>query len=103
VVTQQLPWGYKKCKVQELTGCEGNHPAARCSKIRELNPRDIKKALEVSGQCLFCLRHPASAECYDQGGHTKPACAEPRCKGRHAAGVHDLLGGVEASVSLVME
>jgi hypothetical protein len=52
---------------------------------------------------MFCLWHPASAECFDQGGHSKPAYTQLGCKGKHAAGVHDLLGGVEASVSLVME
>jgi hypothetical protein len=28
---------------------------------------------------------------------------QPRCKGKHAAGVHQLLGGVDASVNLVAE
>ncbi len=37
------------------------------------------------------------------GGHTKPACVQPGCKGRHAVGAHELLGGVDASVNLVAE
>jgi hypothetical protein len=52
---------------------------------------------------MFCLRHPADAECFDRGGRTKPACVQPGCKGKHAAGVHELLGGVDASVNLVTE
>ncbi len=103
VVIQQLPWGHKKCKVQEQTGCGGNRMAIRCGRLRELSPQSRRKALEASRLCLFCLRHPASADCYYRGGRTKPACAEPGCKGGHAVGRHDLLGGVKASVSLVME
>jgi hypothetical protein len=75
----------------------------RCGKLGELSPLDRKKALEASGLCMFCLRHPANAECFNQGGRSKPACIQPGCKGNHATGMHDLLGGVEVSVSLVME
>jgi hypothetical protein len=103
VVTQQPSWGQKKCRVQEQTGCEGDNLVLRCSKLRELSPLDRKKALEARRLCMFCLRHPANAECFDQRGRLKLACTQPGCKGKHAAGVHDLLGGVEASVSLVME
>jgi hypothetical protein len=59
--------------------------------------------LEASGLCMFCLRHPADTECFDQGGRTKPACVQSGCKGRHAVGVHELLGGVDMSVNLVAE
>jgi hypothetical protein len=52
---------------------------------------------------MFCLRHPADAECFDQWGRTKPACVQPGCKGKHAVRVHQLLGGVDASVNLVAE
>ncbi len=55
----------------------------------------------ASGLCLFCLRHPANADCYDKGGPSKPACSEFGCKGKHAESVHDILGGVSASVSLL--
>ncbi len=57
--------------------------------------------MEASGLCMFCLKHPADSECYDQGDRTKPACMQPGCKGRHAVGVHELLGGMGASVNLV--
>jgi hypothetical protein len=89
MVTQQLPWGQKKCRVQEQTGCEGGHLVVQCSKLRELSPQDRKKALEASGLCMFCLRRSASAECFDQGGRSKPACTQLGCKGKHAAGMHD--------------
>ncbi len=52
---------------------------------------------------MFCLRHPADAECYNQGGRTKLACVQPGCKGKHATRVHELLGGLDASVNLVAE
>jgi hypothetical protein len=32
-----------------------------------------------------------------------PDCVQPGCKGKHAVGVHELLGGVDASVNLVAE
>ncbi len=59
--------------------------------------------MEASELCMFCLKHSADAECFDRGGRTKPACVQPRCKGKHAAGVHELLGGVDASVNLITE
>jgi hypothetical protein len=52
---------------------------------------------------MFCLRHPADAECFNRGGRTKPACVQPGCKGKHAVSVHELLGGVDASVNPVAE
>jgi hypothetical protein len=64
---------------------------------------DRKKVLEASGLCMFCLRHPANAECFDQGGRSKPACVQPGCKGKHAAGIHELLGGDDVSINLVAE
>jgi hypothetical protein len=103
VVTQQPAWRHKQCRVQEQTGCEGDHLVLRCSKLQELSICDRKKVLEASLLCMFCLRHPANAECFDQGGRSKPACVQRGCKGKHAAGVHDLLGGVESSVNLASE
>jgi hypothetical protein len=73
-----------------------------CGKLRKLNLCERRKVLEASGLCMFCLRHPANAECFDQG-RRKPACVQPGCKGKHAAGVHELLGGTGASVNLVAE
>ncbi len=53
--------------------------------------------------CMFCLRHPANAECFDQGGRSKPACVQLGGKGNHAASVHELLGEADASVNLAAE
>jgi hypothetical protein len=82
VVTKQPARGQRKCRVQEQTGCEGDHLVLRCNKLWELGPCDLKKALEASGLCMFCLRHPANAECFDQGGRLKPACVQSGCKGK---------------------
>ncbi len=103
VVTQQPIWGHRKCRVQEQTGCEGDHLVLRCGKLRKLSLSERRRALEASGLCMFCLRHPTDAECFDQGGRTKPSCVQPGCKGKYTAGVHELLGGVDASVNLVAE
>ncbi len=103
VVTQQPTWGHRKCRVQEQTGCEGDHLVLRCGKLRKLSLSERRRVLEASGLCMFCLRHPANAECFDQGGRTKPACVQPGCKGKHAVGVHKLHGGVDESVNLVAE
>ncbi len=103
VVTQQPAWGRRKCRVQEQTGCEGDHLVLRCGKLRKLSLCERRRALEASRLCMFCLRHPADAECFDQGGRTKPACVQPGCKGKHAVGVHELFGGADASVNLVAE
>ncbi len=98
VATQQPAWGRRKCQVQEQMGCEGDHLALRCGKLRKLSLTERRKALEASGLCMFCLRHPADVECFDLGGRTKPACVQPGCKGKH-----ELLGGVDASINLVAE
>ncbi len=103
VITQHPAWGHRKCRVQEQTGCEGDHLVLKCGKLRELSLCDRRKVLEASGLCMFCLRHPANVECFDQGGRLKPACMQPGCKGKHAAGVHELLGEAEASFNLVAE
>ncbi len=68
-----------------------------------MNQDTKQKALVVRGLSLFCLRHPANTDCYDRGGPSKPTCFESGCKGKHAASVHDLLGGADASISLVTE
>jgi hypothetical protein len=31
----------------------------------------------------------------------KPECSQPECKGEHAVGAHELLGGIGASVNLI--
>jgi hypothetical protein len=50
---------------------------------------------------MYCLKHAAELECYDQGGPTKPRCTQPECGGGHATGAHKLLGEADASVNLV--
>ncbi len=101
--TQQPTWGRRRCRVQGQTGCGGDHLVLQCCKLRNLSLDERRRALEASRLCMFCLRHPANTECFDKGGRTKPACVQPGCKGRHAIGVHELLGGEDASVNLVME
>jgi hypothetical protein len=98
---QQPAWGRRRCRVQRQTGCGGDHLVLQCGRLRELSSNDLRKALEARGLCMFCLKHPADLECFDQGGRTKPACVQPGCRGEHAAGVHELLRGAGASVNLV--
>jgi hypothetical protein len=50
---------------------------------------------------MYCLRHPAKFECYGRGGPTKPGCPQPECGGKHAAGAHELLGKMDASVNFI--
>jgi hypothetical protein len=73
----------------------------QCGRLWELSLSERRRTLEARRLCMFCLRHPADSECFDQGGRTKPACVQPGCGGRHAVGVHELLGGVNVSVNLV--
>jgi hypothetical protein len=113
VVTQQSPsgaqvpawetpaWAGRRCQVQQQTGCEGDHLVLQCSRLRGLNLSERRKVLEASGLCMYCLRHPAELECYGRGGPTEPVCPQPECGGRHATGVHELLGKVDASVNLI--
>jgi hypothetical protein len=75
----------------------------QCSRLRELSLNERRKVLEASGLCMYCLRHPAEQECYGRGGPTKPECPQPVCGGRHATGVHKLLGKVDASINLIAE
>jgi hypothetical protein len=94
---------WRKCSVQPQTGCDGNHVALRCTKLRELAANERRKMLEKSRLCMYCLKHAAELECYGQGGHSKPRCAQPECGGKHAAGAHKLLGATDASDNLTME
>jgi hypothetical protein len=50
---------------------------------------------------MYCLKHPAELECYGRGGPLKPVCLQLECGGRHATGVHELLGKVDASINLI--
>ncbi len=114
VVNQQSPppksrlptWetsNWRRCRVQPQTGCDGNHVAIRCTKLRELAAKERRKVLEKSGLCMYCLKHDAKLECYGQGGLSKSWCAQPECEGKHAAGAHKLPGATDASVNLAME
>ncbi len=94
----------KRCRVQQQTGCGGDHLALRCSRLRELSLNERRRALEASGLCMYCLRHPAKLECYGQGGPTKPECPQPECGGKHAAGYKSYSGKwTRASTSLQEE
>ncbi len=64
--TQPPAWGHRRCLVQQRTGCEGDHLVLHCGKLRELSLNERWKALEASGLCMFCLKHPADSERYDQ-------------------------------------
>lgn len=103
IVTYQLSLGNRRCKIQEFTGYSGNHAAAFGNKLRGLGPEAKHRVLTASGLCLFCLRHPASTECYGKGGPSKPACPTPGCNGRLSASVHDAFMGASANVSLVTD
>jgi hypothetical protein len=103
VVTYQSPSGGRKCKFQDFMGCSGNPAAAFCKKLWELDSETKQRALAACGLCLFCLRHPAGAECYGRGGQSKPACPFPECDKKHKANVHDVFVGASASVGLVMD
>jgi hypothetical protein len=69
--TQQPNWGRRRCRAQEQTGCGGDHLVLQCGKLRELSLSERRRALEASGLCMFCLKHPADAECFDRGGPHK--------------------------------
>ncbi len=113
VVTQQVPhrapspaWEVsagagKKCRVQRHIRCEGDHLALQCTKLRELGLSKRREVLEMSGLCMYCLRHAAELECYGRGSPAKPKCLQPKCEGRHAARAHKLLGEVNACVNFV--
>ncbi len=94
-------WTGRKCRVQLQTGCDGNHVALQCVKLWELSLSKRREALERSGLCMYCLKHAAELECYNQRSLAKPKCPQPECEGRHAAGAHKLLGEVNASVNFV--
>ncbi len=75
--------------------------ALQCSRLWELSLNERRRALEASGLCMYCLRHPAKLECYGRGGPTKPGCPQPECGGKHAAGAHELLGKMDASINFI--
>ncbi len=101
VVAHHLSSGFRRCRVQDFTGCSGSHLASYCSKLRGLSLDIKRRALAASRLCLFCLRHPVNIDCYYKGSPSKPTCSSPGCEGEHAASVHEVLVGASTSVSLV--
>jgi hypothetical protein len=93
VVTQQPPhraqspaweasaWAGRRCRVQQQKGCDRNHLALQCTKLRELGLSERRKVSEESGLCMYCLKHAAELECYGRGGPAKPKCPQPECGG----------------------
>ncbi len=69
VVTQQPPhraqlpaweasaWAGRRCRVQQQMGCDGNHLALQCTKLRELGLSERRKVLKKSGLCMYYLKH----------------------------------------------
>jgi hypothetical protein len=98
---ETLNWTWRKFRVQPQMGCDGNHVALQCTRLRKLSLSERRKALERSGLCMYCLKHAAELECYGQGGPTKPRCPRHECGGGHTTGTHELLGEVDASINLV--
>jgi hypothetical protein len=93
----------RKCRAQNLIGCDGDHVLLQCSKLLGMKLSERKEILEKSGLCLFCLKHTAELECYGQGGLSKPRCTQASCDGEHTPSVHELMGEVSASVNFVAE
>jgi hypothetical protein len=68
-----------------------------------MEPGERKEILEMSGLCLFCLKHAAELECYGRGGLSKPRCTQAGCDGEHTPGVYKLMTGESAGVNLIAE
>ncbi len=103
VVTTKLTPEERKCKFREYTGCAEGHVAASCIRLRDLDSEARQKALDESGLCTFCLRHPTGTECFGQGSCSKPACQVPECKEKHTESLHEIVAGLNASISLMAE
>jgi hypothetical protein len=93
----------RKCRAQNLIGCDGDHVLLQCSKLLGMKLSERKEVLERSGLCLFCLKHAAELECYGRGGLSKPKCTQAGCDGEHTPGVRELLGEEHVGVNLVAE
>jgi hypothetical protein len=72
----------------------------QCEKLMSLGLAERK---EVSGLCMFCLKHAAELECYGRGRLSKPRCTQPGCDGEHTPGVHKLMGEESAGVNIIAE
>ncbi len=90
----------RRRRVQFLIGCDGDHVVIQCAKLLGLSLEERRKVLELSGLCLYCLKHAAELECFGQGGFSKPKCMQPGCNGEHAVSAHRLLGESDACVNL---
>jgi hypothetical protein len=73
----------RKCRAQNLIGCDGEHVFLQCNKLLGMKLSERKEVLEKSGLCLFCLKHAAELECYGRGGLSKPRCTQAGCDGEH--------------------
>jgi hypothetical protein len=93
----------RKCRAQNLIGCDGDHVLLQCDKLLGMKLSERKEILEKSGLCLFCLKHAAELECYGRGGLSKPRCTQAGYNGEHTPGVHKLMGEESVGVNLVAE
>jgi hypothetical protein len=93
----------RKCRAQNLIGCDGNHVMLQCEKLMSLGLAERRDTLEKSGLCMFCLKHAADLECYGKGGLSKPRCTLPGCDGEHTPDVHVLMGEESAGVNITTE
>jgi hypothetical protein len=98
----ELSFG-RKCRAQNLIGCNGDHVMLQCEKLMSLGLAERKEVLEKSGLCMFCLKHLAELECYGRAGLSKPRCSQPGCDGEHTPGVHKLMGEESAGVNVIAE
>ncbi len=93
----------RKCRAQNLIGCNGDHVMLQCEKLMSLGLAERREVLEKSGLCMFCLKHAAELECYGRGGLSKPRCTQAGCDGEHMPGVHKLMGEDSAGVNIIAE
>jgi hypothetical protein len=93
----------RKCRARNLVGCDGDHILLQCGKLLSIEPSERREILEMSGLCLFCLKHAAELECYGRGGLSKPRCTQARCYGEHTPRAHRLMAGGSVTVNLVAE
>jgi hypothetical protein len=91
----------RRCRAQNLIGCDGDHVMIQCDKLLSLGLAERRDVLEKSGLCMFCLKHSAEFECYGRGGLSKPRCTRSGCDGEHTPNVHMLMGEDDAKVNFI--
>jgi hypothetical protein len=91
----------RRCRAQNLIGCDGDHVMIQCDKLLGLGLAERKDVLEKSGLCMFCLKHSAEFECYGKGGLSKPRCTRSGCDGEHTPNLHMLMGEDDAKVNFI--